>query len=79
MSETFTCDCLNYCGDDPWLRDGRATPCKARKLLLANKKKQAKVNGIGRDSGDDRVLLVYFNKKLSDETMRKFHDFIRDF
>lgn len=21
------CDCLNQCGDDPWLNDGRATPC----------------------------------------------------
>lgn len=21
------CDCLNDCGDDPGLRDGRATPC----------------------------------------------------
>lgn len=21
------CDCLNFCGDDPWLRDGRARPC----------------------------------------------------
>lgn len=25
------CDCLNYCGDDPWLNDGRAEPCKSRK------------------------------------------------
>lgn len=24
------CDCLNWCGDDRWLRDGRATPCAAR-------------------------------------------------
>lgn len=22
------CDCLNICGDDPWLKDGRARPCK---------------------------------------------------
>jgi len=21
------CDCLNRCGDDPWLKDGRAVPC----------------------------------------------------
>ncbi len=25
------CDCLNWCGDDPWLKDGRAQPCKALK------------------------------------------------
>lgn len=23
-----TCDCLNRCGDDPWLKDGRSQPCK---------------------------------------------------
>lgn len=22
-----TCDCLNQCGDDPWLKDGRSAPC----------------------------------------------------
>lgn len=25
------CDCLNWCGDDPWLQDGRAEPCQDRK------------------------------------------------
>ena len=29
MSATpVTCDCLNDCGDDPWLKDGRSQPCK---------------------------------------------------
>lgn len=23
------CDCLIHCGDDPWLKDGRAQPCQA--------------------------------------------------
>lgn len=23
------CDCLNWCGDDSWLRAGRVTPCAA--------------------------------------------------
>lgn len=23
------CDCLNFCGDDPWLKSGKSTPCKA--------------------------------------------------
>lgn len=22
------CDCLNYCGDDPWLKSGKAVPCE---------------------------------------------------
>lgn len=24
------CDCLNACGDDPWLKDGRSLPCERR-------------------------------------------------
>lgn len=24
------CDCLNWCGDDPWLLTGRAMPCQDR-------------------------------------------------
>lgn len=26
-SEPVKCDCLNDCGDDPWLADGRAKKC----------------------------------------------------
>jgi len=22
------CDCLNYCGDDPWLKDRKVQPCE---------------------------------------------------
>lgn len=29
------CDCLNWCGDDPWLVDGRVDPCEHRQALLA--------------------------------------------
>ena len=37
-----TCDCLNNCGDDPWLTDGtgRATPCPN---LLARQEEKRKV------------------------------------
>lgn len=24
------CDCINYCGDDPWLKDRKVMPCAAR-------------------------------------------------
>lgn len=24
------CDCLNFCGDDPWLAKGKVRPCDAR-------------------------------------------------
>lgn len=26
------CDCLNYCGDDPWLKNGKAAECEKMKL-----------------------------------------------
>lgn len=32
------CDCLNWCGDDPWLHDGRSKPCDA---ALAREAKRA--------------------------------------
>ena len=31
--EPVACDCLNECGDDPWLKNGRAKPCKRLQLL----------------------------------------------
>lgn len=31
MAAMDKCDCLNECGDDSWLRDGRAEPCADRK------------------------------------------------
>lgn len=37
----MTCDCLNHCGDDPWLKDGRAQPCPQRLANLAEDKQAA--------------------------------------
>jgi hypothetical protein len=34
--EVSKCDCLNECGDDPWLRTGKAEPCDGRKRGLAD-------------------------------------------
>lgn len=36
----MTCDCLNDCGDDPGLRDGRAQPCK----ILLDKQHQDRIS-----------------------------------
>ena len=30
------CDCINWCGDDPWLPDGRAIPCERLKKRQAD-------------------------------------------
>ncbi len=38
------CDCLNSCGDDPWVHDGRAKPCKtlvAERAAVAKAKETA--------------------------------------
>lgn len=32
------CDCLNWCGDDPWLATGRSRPCDA---LTARQRERA--------------------------------------
>lgn len=34
------CDCLNVCGDDNWLYDGRAEPCDNRKKWLADQEQR---------------------------------------
>ena len=34
------CDCLNECGDDHWVRDGKAEPCDYMKKRRAAKKQR---------------------------------------
>lgn len=36
------------------------------------------VNGVGRDAGHDKAIVVYFNRPLSDDEMRLFHDFVQE-
>lgn len=31
------CDCTVFCGDDPWLKDGRSQPCDSLKRHEAEK------------------------------------------
>lgn len=54
------CDCLNYCGDDPWLQDGRAAPCdrkKARDRKAAElQAKHARVSELLQQLGHLEVL-----------------------
>lgn len=39
VAKKAPCDCLNKCGDDPWLKNGKAYPCKSR--LRADEARQA--------------------------------------
>lgn len=59
------CDCLNHCGDDPWLHDGRATPCEGRKQALAAKEERTRTRdaakallGIAQEDGQVVVSLA---------------------
>lgn len=42
------CDCLIHCGDDPWLRDGRATPCDRMKARTAEQVAREKADSQAR-------------------------------
>ncbi len=66
----MSCDCLNTCGDDPWLKDGRVQPCKnfikreqQDKLAL---EKMAKVTKIAElyGAGADFDLVVLLHEKV---------------
>jgi hypothetical protein len=46
----MTCDCLNFCGDDPWLNDGRAQPCP---IMVARQKREV----IENQQADRRKIL----------------------
>lgn len=35
------CDCLNFCGDDPWLASGKAEPCDAVKRRKRQREQDA--------------------------------------
>lgn len=37
-----------------------------------------KVNGVGRMADNDKAMLVMFERKLTDDELREFHEFIRE-
>lgn len=44
------CDCLVYCGDDPWLKDGRSKPC-AQKVQKEEERRLA-IEAMNREKKD---------------------------
>jgi hypothetical protein len=50
------CDCLNECGDDPWLRSGKSDPCDSRKRSLAE----------SAQFGEDLLLLGDLARRVRD-------------
>ncbi len=60
------CDCTARCGDDPWLKDGRARPCEWLARLLA----RPKVTAVERSATDPRLVLVRLTKVPSSDDLQ---------
>ena len=56
----MSCDCLNRCGDDPWLKDGRSQPCQDLIDFRVREHKSIeraeKIEAIGKVYGNNNVL-----------------------
>lgn len=72
-----TCDCLNRCGDDPWLKDGRATPCKARASQQKADRDRARVVGVSRMFDNPKALLLSLDRAPTDDDLRRIHEALR--
>jgi len=64
---TKDCDCTVYCGDDPWLKNGRSKPCASMQAYL---ERQGKVQEI--ESKIARLCSVYRCNSFS-ELIQKLH------
>lgn len=53
------CDCLNYCGDDPWIRQGKAAPCESLQRILD----EAKAVAVERVKGKPLQVVVTLNRR----------------
>jgi hypothetical protein len=49
------CDCLNFCGDDPRIRDGRAEPCEGWKKQEAELKEHRRLKALIIDLPADTI------------------------
>lgn len=82
MSKPVKCDCTVNCGDDPWLRDGRAQPCAAlaaEHARLAAWRARPRVLGVGRMGDNPRAVLVSLERAPTDDELRALHDYLRGF
>jgi hypothetical protein len=55
---TKRCDCLNDCGDDPWLKDGRAEYCDHWKKRKAEEEaRERRADLLQRDASNWRTFI----------------------
>lgn len=63
MTARAKCDCLNVCGDDPWLSDGRAAPCASRQREAALQALRQMERGAIAEASDAVLPLFTFDRK----------------
>ena len=68
------CDCLNDCGDDPGLKDGKARPCAALARRRARKvPRAASVTRV-----NPRSVVVTYRQPVTDDQFDAIRDKLRD-
>lgn len=71
------CDCLNFCGDDPWLQSGKAAPCDRMAARTKAELERAHVVGVTRTMDGPQALVIYFDRRPTDDDMRRVHEALR--
>ncbi|MDJ0631066.1 MAG: hypothetical protein QNJ44_22605 [Rhodobacter sp.] len=65
------------CGNGHW-EDRECPSCRKSNIVQMKAARPApKVRGVGRDSDDPRAIVAYFDRELTDDEMRFFHDCLR--
>lgn len=67
------CDCLNDCGDDPWLADGRAKRCPTGQ----KHHERARAIGVSRMLDNKKALLLSLDREPTDDDLRRIHEALR--
>lgn len=65
------CDCLNECGDDSRLRDGRVEECDWRKSRRAELIPAAV--SVSRMADNEKAILISFKVMITDTQLRRLH------
>ena len=68
-----TCDCLNVCGDDPHVHEGKCRPCDHLQSLLD----RPKLVDTKRKRGTQDSVVLTFDKPLDDEAIKRIASAIR--
>lgn len=68
MTDLPSCDCLNWCGDDPWLQEKRCKPCDW-KVQYDNRPRVKEVLFFYEPVDGECVVTVRLTRKPSEEEL----------